>query len=128
MTLSALGRQQREDLIVPGWIEPPDPTVSAEYWLTRRNVDAVDGYGGFSEDVRVKYRWAPGSNAWITGYTRLFDGKNRMSCLHSNNRMSCLHSNNGWRIDADQSTPRHDLAAQVKELGADSLLPDRKRT
>lgn len=91
-----------------GWIEPPNPEISGEYWLTRRNADAVNGYGGFSNDKRVKYRWIPHARAWRTKL-KLFDGMDYVG----------LHSNNGWRIDPDQSDEqlkKCDLADIVEGL------------
>lgn len=75
-----------------GWIEPPDRTRSAEYWLTRRNADAAEGYGGFATDLRVKYRWN-GDDAWVKGY---YQGRQRQEP-----NLVCLHSNNGWRIECE---------------------------
>ena len=81
-----------------GWIEPPDPTVAAEYWITRRSADAEPGGDLGLPDFRACYRWVPESGAWITGYDLGIRGRAA--------RMGLLHPANGWRIEGpaeDQS-------------------------
>ena len=73
-----------------GWIAPPDPTIVAEYWLTRRSADAAPGYDLGLPDIRVKYRWN-GSDAWVTGY---YEGIQRREPV-----LCCLHGGNGWRLE-----------------------------
>lgn len=75
------------------WIEPADRTRVAEYWLTRRDIDAEPGYGhGEGQpDIRERFRWN-GRDAW-------FDLKPRGRHDHYNG--VCLHSANGWRIAND---------------------------
>jgi hypothetical protein len=72
-----------------GWIEPQNPTVSAEYELTRRSADAAPGYDCGLPDIRVTYRWN-GQGAWVSGY---YQGRQRREP-----NLVCLHSNNGWRL------------------------------
>jgi hypothetical protein len=78
-----------------GWIDPPDQTVAAEYWVTRRSADAAPGYDHGLPDIRVRYRWVTpglmGTGSWITGY---FQGIQRREAM-----LACLHSANGWRIE-----------------------------
>lgn len=74
-----------------GWIEPPDPRVPGEYWLTRRSADAASGYDLELPDIRVQRRWAPQERAWITGE---YPGRQRMEA-----KLGCFHSNNGWRLE-----------------------------
>lgn len=97
--------------ITAGWIEPPDKAIPGEYWLTRRDADAIDGYGGFGTDIRVIYCWAPSENAWITG---TYQGRQRPEP-----KLSCLHSNNGWRLEPDErpgSDPRDAVVAAADAL------------
>jgi hypothetical protein len=80
-----------------GWITPPDPNISGDYWVTRRRADAAPGYGTDLPDIRERYHWdggawMPGYGAWITGYWYDAQGRKRPT-------RSCLHSNNGWRIE-----------------------------
>jgi hypothetical protein len=70
-----------------GWIKPPNPSVEAEYWLTCRSADAAPGYDLGLPDIRVRYRWVPDREVWITGYYE--DGQAELCCFHSNN---------GWRL------------------------------
>lgn len=73
-----------------GWITPPNPSVSAEYTLTRRSADAAPGYDHCLPDISVTYRWAGSEGAWISGY---YQGRQRREP-----NFVCLHANNGWRL------------------------------
>lgn len=66
-----------------GWVVPPDETVSAEYWLTRRDADAAPGYETGLPDIRQLHKWNHHFRAW---------GTTRDDCV-------MLHSNNGWRLE-----------------------------
>ena len=72
-----------------GWIEPPDPKLSAEYVLTRRDADAAPCYEMGLPDRRVIYRWN-GNGAWVTGH---YQGARR-----GEPSLCLLHANNGWRL------------------------------
>lgn len=79
------------------WLHPSDPTLRAEYWVTRRSADATPGYGGFNEDIRAKHLWSPTDNAWVSGSYWTRQGYRP--------GLVCLHQNNGWRIDENQNDP-----------------------
>jgi len=73
-----------------GFVEPPDPHIAAEYWITRRSSDASPGYDLGLPDLRCRYRWN-GNGAWIVGYYNGMRGREAV--------LSCLPVNNGWRIE-----------------------------
>ena len=100
---------------VDSWIEPENQDVSAEYWLTRRKADAADGYihftsdgrGGYTTEARVKYRWDPQQNAWITGSRTNWQGQVELETY-------CLHSRRGWRIEGPAAMKNSDITAPIE--------------
>lgn len=74
-----------------GYIQPSDPSIVADYWVTRRRADTFPGYDLELPDIREIYRW--NGSAWIVGY------RGNDATLSYEAVLSCLHSNNGWRIE-----------------------------
>ena len=89
------------DVSPGGWVIPDDPSVVADYWLTRREADTKPGYGGFAENIRVKYRWN-GNGAWVAGY---YHGRQRREPS-----LCSLHTNNGWRLEG----PAHEVDIDIR--------------
>ena len=79
-----------DDIDRLGWVLPSDISLVADYWLTRREEDAKPGYGGFGDDIRVKYRWN-GNGSWVTGYYQGLQRREPSLCS--------LHHYNGWRLE-----------------------------
>ncbi len=95
-----------------GYIEPPNPRVAADYWVTRRSADAAPGYDLGLPDLRARYHWN-GNGAWITGYRDGIRGRAP--------NLSCLHSNNGWRVEGPAATDIFDALAAIARVDAETI-------
>jgi len=73
------------------WLIPTARTVTAEYWVTRRSADAAPGYDLGGDDIRVRCKWVPDQQAWLSGsyWTRQGDRP----------AFACKSLANGWRIE-----------------------------
>jgi hypothetical protein len=82
-----------------GWLEPPNPQVAADYWVTRRSSDAAWACDLGLPEIRVRYRW-DGQGAWMTGdHYEATQWREPVRVL--------LPLANGWRIEqaCDDSAP-----------------------